>query len=181
SSSLYASNQYAGLNTSPIPALAASTAPTATPTTAVTATAVSATPTTAVTITATPTTSSTITAVLMPVADSYIDSANPSLTTGGTSTVLYVDNSPVRKTFLKFDLTPLAGKTITSVKLKFKTTGNTGAGSVDSSNVKLVTDVQWKEQYLSYSNSVAISSTVLGSVPANTRPSTWYEITMTTS
>jgi hypothetical protein len=186
SSPIYASNQYASLNISPIPALAASAAPTATaipvtPTTAVTATPVSATPTTAPTTTATPVTSTTITAIVMPVADSYIDSANSSSTTGGTSTALFVDNSPVRKTFLKFDLSSLAGKTIMSVKLKFKTTGNTAAGSVDSSSVKLVTDVQWKEAYLSYSNSVAISTTVLGTVPANTKPGTWYDVTLTTS
>lgn len=171
----YASNQYANLNISPIPALAVSTAPTLTPT------AIPATPTRAATATATSTTSTTITAVLMPVADSYVDGANPASTSGGTSTALYIDNSPVRRTFLKFDLTPLAGKTITSVELKFKTTGNAAAGSAVSSNVNLVTDVQWKEQYLSYSNSTPISSTVLGSVPANTRPSTWYEVTLTTS
>jgi hypothetical protein len=181
SSSLYASNQYANLNTFPIPALAASTVPTATPPTAATATAIPATPTIAVTATSTPTTSTTITAVLMPVADSYIDAANSSSTTGGTSTALFIDNSPVRKTFLKFDLAPLAGKTVTSVKLRFKTTGNTAAGSVNSATVKLVNDVQWKEQYLSYSNSVAISTTVLGTLPANTRPSTWYDVTLTTS
>jgi hypothetical protein len=117
----------------------------------------------------------------MPVADSYIDGSNPASTSGGTSTALYVDDSPVRRTFLKFDLTLLAGRTITSVKLKFKTTGNTAAGSAHSSNIRLVTDVLWNEQSLSYNNSVAISSTVLGTVPAKTKRDTWYEVTLTTS
>jgi hypothetical protein len=83
--------------------------------------------------------------------------------------------------FLKFDLSPLAGKTISAVTLRIKTTADAVAGSVNGSNVKLVNDVLWKEQYLSYSNSVAISSTVLGAVPANTAPDTWYEITLTPS
>lgn len=120
-------------------------------------------------------------AAFIAIADSYIDSANPASTTGGTSTTLYVDGSPVRKTFLKFDLTQLAGKRIVTVKLKFKTASNSAAGSVNSSSVKLVSNTQWKEQYLSYNNPVAISTTVLGTVPANTVPNTWYEITLTPS
>ena len=165
-SAIYASNQYASLNTSPIPALAGSS---------VTPTAIPATPT------ATSSTPTTTSATFIAVADSYIDSAKPNSTAGGTSTTLYVDASPVQKTFLKFDLTPLAGKTIVTVKLKIKTTSNTAAGSVNSSNVKLVNDVLWKEQYLSYNNSVAISSIVLGTVPSNTTRNTWYEITLANS
>ena len=179
-SAVYAANQYAGLNTSPIPPLTASPvipAPTstrapATPTVAV-PTGVSPTPTGATVL---PTGAS---ATLNAVADSYISSANLTSTSGGTSTTLYVDASPTMKTFLKFDLTPLAGKTISTVKLKFKTTSNTSSGSTNSLNVKLVGDVMWKEQYLSYSNSVNISQTVLGTVPANSRTNTWYEITLT--
>jgi hypothetical protein len=115
------------------------------------------------------------------VADSYVDDANPTSTAGGASPTLYVNASPVQTTLLKFDLTPLAGKTISTVTLKFKTTADAAAGSVNGLNVKLVNDTQWKEQYLSYSNSVAISATVLGAVPANSTPDTWYEITLTPS
>ena len=147
-SPLYATNQYANLNTSPIPPLTAS-----------------------------PTGTSTLVAI----ADSYIDSANPASTAGGASTTLFVNSSPVQTTFLKFDLTPLAGKTISSVTLKFKTTSDTNAGSVNNLNVKLVNNILWKERYLSYSNSVSISTTVLGIVPANSTPNTWYEITLAPS
>jgi hypothetical protein len=120
------------------------------------------------------TTSTTITAA----ADGYIDSANPASAAGGSNTTLYVNTSPTLTSFLKFDLTPLAGKTISTVTLRFKTTIDSSAGSVNSSNVKLVGDVLWKEQYLSYSNTVAISETLLGAVPADTAPNTWYEITL---
>jgi hypothetical protein len=145
-SSIYSSNQFANLSTSPIPPLAAS---------------------------------STVTvATIIPVADSYITSANPTSTAGGTGTKLYVDASPVQTTFVKFDLTQLAGKTISKVTLRVKTTSDTIAGSVNSAHVKLVHDSLWKEQYLSYNNSVPVSTTVLGTVPANSAPNTWYEITL---
>jgi mannan endo-1,4-beta-mannosidase len=127
------------------------------------------------TVAASPTAASvTVTAV----ADSYIDSANPDSTAGGASATLFVNASPVQTTFLKFDLTLLTGKTISTVKLKFKTTSDTAAGSTNSSDLKLVRDVLWKEQYLSYSNTVPISNTLVGTVPANSAPNTWYEITL---
>lgn len=147
---MYAANEYAGLNTSPIPALQSSS------------------------LTGTSTS-------LIAVADSYIDSTNPASTAGGTGAKLYVRSSPVKTTFMKFDLTPLAGKTITSVVLKFKTTSDTSAGSVDSANVKFVSEVQWREQSLSFNNSVPISATVLGTVPANTAPNTWIQVPLTAS
>ncbi|MBK9715234.1 MAG: hypothetical protein IPO81_28690 [Kouleothrix sp.] len=148
-SSTYATNQYASLNTSPIPALA--------------------------------TTTSAASTALAAVADTYIDASNLSSTAGGTSATLHADSDPIRKTFLRFDLSSLAGRTITSVKLRVKTTADAYAGSVNGFSVKAVTDVQWKEAYLSYSNAVAISSTVLGTIPANTAASTWYEITLPVS
>jgi hypothetical protein len=70
---------------------------------------------------------------------------------------------------------------ISTVKLKFKTTSDTAAGSANSLDVKLVNDVLWKEQYLSSSNLVPISATLLGTVPANSAPDTWYEITLAPS
>ena len=94
---------------------------------------------------------------------------------------LNVGSSPAWTTFLKFDLGPLAGKTITSVTLKVKTTADAVAGSADSLNVKLVNDVLWKEKYLSFNNSVPVSATLLGTVPANTAADTWVEITLDAS
>jgi hypothetical protein len=77
---------------------------------------------------------------------------------------------------LKFDLTPLAGKTISTVTLKFKTTEDPSAGSVDSLNVSLVNDPSWKEKRMSYRNPAAISETLLGTIPANSTSDAWYEV-----
>jgi hypothetical protein len=147
--SIYSTNQFANLNTSPIPVLTGST--------------------------------TTTVATIIPIADSYIDSARPTSTAGGTSTSLYVDSSPVQTTFMKFDLTPLAGKTISSVTLRFKTTGNAAAGSANGATIKFVSDVNWKEAYMTYNNTVPISATVLGTIPSNTAPNTSYDVTLSPS
>jgi hypothetical protein len=146
--SIYSTNLYSNLNTSPIPALTGATATVAT---------------------------------IIPVADSYIDSARPTSTAGGISTTLYVDSSPVQTTFLKFDLTPLAGRTISLVTLRFKTTADAVAGSTNGATVKFVSDVNWKEAYMTYNNTVPISATVLGTVPSNTASGTWYDVTLSPS
>jgi beta-mannanase len=185
----YAPNQFANFNTSPIPALASSSTTGTSAILETSSTEASATLEASPTVTpivdsptASPTTipaSPAVTATtVLANADSFIDDANPESAAGGVSKTLYVNASPVQTTFLKFDLTSLTGKTISTVTLKFKTTSDADAGSGNSSNVKLVNDVLWKEQYLSFSNTVAISETVLGTVPSNSVPNTWYEITL---
>jgi beta-mannanase len=207
----YASNNYSGLNASPIPALSGSSttalsaladtstdsaatqpaSPTATSIPATTsATEVTAAPVASptqapVTPTASPTEApatiaaspTEISMALTAAADTYTDQANPDSTSAGASTTLSVSTSPAQTTLLKFDLTPLAGKTIAAVTLRLKTASDTPVGA-GAANIKLVNDVQWKEQYLSYSNPVAISETVLGTVPANSAPDTWYEVAL---
>ena len=56
------------------------------------------------------------------------DSANPTKVFG-TGTAAWVDNSPVNIGYLKFDLSPYAGKTITAATLKVRTTSSASAGS----------------------------------------------------
>src|ERR1051326_5108535 len=53
-------------------------------------------------------------ATLNPVQDTYIQSSAPASTAGGSSTELVVDGYSAETSFLRFDLTALAGKTITS-------------------------------------------------------------------
>jgi beta-mannanase len=190
----YASNKFASLNTSPIPALSGatlSTTSTLSDSSAGDSTDTSVLPTDTTTAvpadTATPLPTDTATpepapteasAVLPAIADSYIDSAAPDSAAGGVSTALSVSASPDQKAFLKFDLTSMAGKTISTVTLKLKTSADPSAGSANSLNVKLVSDVNWKEKYLSYNNTVAVSDTLLGTLQAAGTPGTWYEISL---
>ena len=167
-STRYAANLYAGLNTSPIPRPAALS-------TSLSATLADSPAEPAATLEASPTEAS---ATLTAVADTTINRAKPTATAGGARTKLSINADPLRMAFLKFDLAPLAGKTISTVTLKIKTTSDSRAGSANSSDVKLVEDVQWTEQDLSYSNPVAITGTLLGTLPANSAPDTWYEISL---
>ena len=149
SSSTYATNSYGAITSSPIQPLASTTA-----------------------------TASGTSAALPAVADSYVTSVAPKSTSGGTATQLQSDTDPAARTYLKFNLSALAGKTIKTAKLRFKTTSNQYAGSANSHPIRLVADTAWKEAYLSYSNTVPVSSTTLGTVNGGTKPGTAYEITI---
>jgi hypothetical protein len=127
------------------------------------------------TIEASPTTTS---VTITDAADTYIDSANPGTAVGGESTTLFINASPTQTSFFKFDLGPLAGRTISTVTLRIKTTSDANAGSINDANVKLVDNVSWKEKHMSFERTVEISATVLGTIPADTAPDTWYEITL---
>jgi len=119
---------------------------------------------------------STGTTTLNASADTYIESSKPAVAFGASQNS-YVDNSPIDKTFIKFNLALLAGKTLKSVKLHIKTTNSLAAGSSGTLSVKYVSDVLWKEQYMTYSNTVSISSIVLGTL-TNTLPNTYYDISL---
>ncbi|WP_156380273.1 CBM96 family carbohydrate-binding protein, partial [Arthrobacter sp. Soil762] len=81
------------------------------------------------------------TVTLTATADSYVTSAAPG-TNNGTSTLLGVDNSPVEVTYLKFDLSAYAGRTIQSATLQLR---SAGSGSTGTQNIKLVADDTWTE------------------------------------
>ena len=83
------------------------------------------------------------TVTLTATADSYVTSAAPG-TNNGTSTLLGVDNSPVEVTYLKFDLSAYAGRTIQSATLQLR---SAGSGSTGTQNIKLVADDSWTESW----------------------------------
>ena len=74
------------------------------------------------------------TVTLTATADSYVSSGAPG-TNFGTSVMLGVDNSPVEVTYLKFDLSAYAGRTLESATLQLR---SAGSGSTGTQNVKLV-------------------------------------------
>ena len=66
------------------------------------------------------------TLVFAPVADTRVEAASPTQNYGGSS-VLKVDNSPLYKSFLRFDLTGLTG-TVLGAKLRLYSTDATATG-----------------------------------------------------
>ena len=110
------------------------------------------------------------TVTLTATADSYVLSG--STTNFGTSTLLAVDNSPLSITYLKFDLTPYAGRTITGATLQLR---SSTSGSAGTQNVKVAGD-GWSETSITYSNRAAVGA-VLGTFGPTTI-NTNYSITL---
>jgi hypothetical protein len=80
---------------------------------------------------------------------------------------------------MRFDLSSLAGKTITSATLRLHTSSESWAASSAAFEVKWVSSTDWQEQWVSYSNTVPMSSTVLGTLPGPTTASSWTQVNLT--
>lgn len=144
-------------------------APTATPTWTPTPTTPdpTATPTQEPVITATPTPTEsaptpTTTVVptptvvsLNPIADATVKAATPD-TNYGAVTPHEVDGSPVKIVYMKFDLNFLAGKSVTSAKLRLRVTN----GSDSTQIVKHVEDTNWSEAAVTYNTRPSLSSEI---------------------
>jgi|GEM_PF-2245152 len=127
--------------------------------------------------TATPTpTPGVQTATLTATEDTYADSSTPT-TTYGTDTGLGSDASPAITNYMKFDLSSLAGKTITGAKLRVYIVNT----SVDTHRVKDVSTNSWSESTLTYNNKPSLNSTVIGNMTNPSTINSWYEINLTTS
>jgi acid phosphatase type 7 len=108
-----------------------------------------------VSVTTPATTLKTIT--LTPVADSYVDSANPTAN-HGSSTQLRIDGSPLVYSYLKFDLSSVPG-TIEGLTLKVEATSSSSTGYT----VWPVADNSWTESAITWNNAPAIGSASVGS------------------
>ncbi|WP_067462138.1 CBM96 family carbohydrate-binding protein [Actinomadura macra] len=111
-----------------------------------------------------------------PVADTHVasDAAGTNFGTAGT---LGVDNSPIKRTFLKFTVSGVT-ETVSSVKLRVHTDDSSGAVSNNGGTFKAMTDTAWSETGVTYNNQPAINGTTLGSLGSVSR-NTWYEIDVT--
>ncbi len=96
------------------------------------------------------------TLTLTPVADSYVDSSNPTAT-HGTSAQVRVDGSPLVYSYLRFDLSSVPG-TITGLSLRVFATSSSSAGYA----VRSVADNTWSESALDWANAPPIGATNVG-------------------
>jgi hypothetical protein len=106
------------------------------------------------------------TVALTATADTYVSSGAPG-TNYGTSTVLGVDSSTEEISYLKFDLSAYAGRTLESAVLQLRSAGN---GSAGKQNVKLVATDSWSEGGLTYGNRPVLGTSIgtLGPTTAST-------------
>ncbi|HVK23634.1 MAG TPA: DNRLRE domain-containing protein [Actinokineospora sp.] len=108
-----------------------------------------------------------------PVADTYVDSSHTS-TNYGTSGQLGVDNSSVKRTFLRFNVTGVTG-TVTGAKLRVHVDSVANAQSPNGGTYRLLSNTTWSETGVTYNNQPAIDGATLGSLGAVSQ-NTWYEI-----
>ncbi|WBB68621.1 DNRLRE domain-containing protein [Micromonospora sp. WMMD812] len=121
------------------------------------------------------TSASAATLTFTPAADTYVQSDTAS-TNYGTSTQIVVDNSPVRRTFLRFSVSGVSG-TVTSAKLRLRTiSGN--SGSSNGGTFKAMSNTTWSETGTTWNNQPAIDGATLGSIGSVTANG-WYEVDVT--
>ncbi len=107
---------------------------------------------------------------LDPTADAYVSSDTPT-TNFGSATSLVTDGTPDAKTFLKYDLSAYAGRTLQSATLVVPVTDS---GSVGTQNVRLTLKDTWTESGLTYGNKPGVGTT-LGSL-SGTSPGSTYTV-----
>ena len=113
------------------------------------------------------------TTTLNPIDDAYVAGDLPADNFGSDPT-LSVDGSPVHESYLKFDLRPFAGQTISAAKLRMFVTNGSG-GTVD---LKAVSDTSWSEGSINYGNKPA-KGVVLKTFTPGTTLSVWVEVDLT--
>jgi hypothetical protein len=120
-------------------------------------------------------TSDPVTVTLNPIADDHVSSKSPTRNYGLSPWMWVVKGESYA--YLKFDLTSLVGKTVTSAILRVRTANDPYAGSPNTIKVLVVDDTSWGERTLTYENRPPFSMSVLGSriMPAI---NTSYDVTL---
>ncbi|PZG19552.1 CBM96 family carbohydrate-binding protein [Nonomuraea aridisoli] len=116
------------------------------------------------------------TATFAAVADTYVDNSATG-TNYGASGQLGVDNSPIKRMFLRFTVSGVSG-TVSSVKLRVHTDNVSGAESGSGGTFRAMSNTTWSETGTTWNNQPAIDGATLGSIGAVTANS-WYEIDVT--
>jgi hypothetical protein len=89
----------------------------------------------------------------------------------GTATTLLVDGSPAARTYFRFSVSGLTGKTVVSAKLRLYAVDPSDAGG----RLHRVTSTSWTESGIKWSNQPSYTSAIIGTIGAVTAGS-WYEV-----
>ncbi|MCA1708070.1 MAG: DNRLRE domain-containing protein [Actinobacteria bacterium] len=112
------------------------------------------------------------------VADTYVNSTTPD-TNYGTSGQLDVDNSPVRRTFIKFTVSGIPiSEAVTAAKLRLHVDNISNGGSPNGGIVQTMSSSSWSETAVTWNNQPSIDGTPLGSL-GSVLPNSWYEVDVT--
>jgi hypothetical protein len=115
------------------------------------------------------------TATFTPVADTYVQSDTASINYG-TAKQIVVDKSPLRRSFLRFAVSGLAG-TVTGAKLRLRSIGG-NEGSDSGGTWRRVSSTTWSETGTTWNNQPALDGVAVGTLGVIGND-TWYELTVT--
>jgi hypothetical protein len=126
---------------------------------------------------ATPTpTASAATLTFTPVADTYVAQNLPG-SNFGTSGHLWIDASPTRRTFMRFNVSGITAPVL-SVRLRMHVDSGSSAGSNSGGTYRLMSNTSWSETGPTWNSQPAINGTTLGTIGA-VAPNTWVELNVT--
>jgi acid phosphatase type 7 len=126
---------------------------------------------------ATPTpTASAATITFRPVADTYVASDLPA-TNFGTGGQLWIDASPTRRTFLRFNVSGLT-EPVVQARLRMHVDNSSSAASNRGGTYRLMSNTSWSETGPTWNSQPAINGTTLGTIGAVAR-NTWVELNVT--
>lgn len=111
---------------------------------------------------------------LYPIADTFVSKSNPN-TQFGSRTLLEVDGKPVKISYMKFDLTPLAGRRVLSANLNLRISNRSGS----TQTVRVGADTSWVETAVTYTTRPALGEAVASF--SGGASGAWKEIPLTSS
>jgi hypothetical protein len=120
--------------------------------------------------------SETTTAILLPVADAFVDGRHPARNYGAKSR-LTTDASPAREVLLRFNLSPLTGA-VQSARLRIHVKTPRGSASPVGGSVFRVVDTAWSEGALTYDNRPTNWGSAVAQIGA-VIPNSWIEVPVT--
>src|SRR4051794_13886673 len=106
-------------------------------------------------------------ATVAAVADTYVNKSSPNSANGAASTLL-VDNSPVKRTYLRFDASGVANAVV-GARLRVHNRLKHKAGFV----VRPVLSVTWPESTTTWNNAPPLAT---GAVSSGSLPAGWVEL-----
>jgi hypothetical protein len=116
---------------------------------------------------------------LTPLADATVKQQSPSSNYGGDSVLITSDYSStaIQRSYLLFDLSNLAGQTITGASLQFTPT----LSRVVDKQIKIASSASWTESTITWDNQPGASSAIVGSISQSLTAGTTATITLNTT